>query len=242
MQLTSQGQQAINELAAKYNLDQTAITAMLEAVAQGGGTMAQFNIPALGGGGQWMQGGMTMVGDMFNYNLKSLVDNLCNDLSQLLATTKVYKKPAVSSANSWYPSELGIPTASGSQNSLRYAYFANKQRLALDYHGEISVYDTLNHQISGFSQQQGNSNYVQFTSQYGLVNTLSLPLLSGRGTLPSSTEQPVEQSTPQSSENLADSKASDIFSAIEKLGALHKKGILTDEEFQTKKQELLGRL
>jgi hypothetical protein len=30
-------------------------------------------------------GGMTMVGDMFNYGLKSKVDGLCSELSQLLA-------------------------------------------------------------------------------------------------------------------------------------------------------------
>jgi hypothetical protein len=36
-------------------------------------------------GGQWMRGGMTMVGDMFNYGLKSKVDGLCSELSQLLS-------------------------------------------------------------------------------------------------------------------------------------------------------------
>ena len=32
-----------------------------------------------------MQGGMTMVGDMFNHGLKAKVDNLCTELSRLLA-------------------------------------------------------------------------------------------------------------------------------------------------------------
>ena len=47
--------------------------------------MAQFTHPELGGSGQWMQGGMTMVGDMFNNALKAQVDGLCAELSRFLA-------------------------------------------------------------------------------------------------------------------------------------------------------------
>jgi Short C-terminal domain len=36
--------------------------------------------------------------------------------------------------------------------------------------------------------------------------------------------------------------AQDILSAIERLGDLHSKGVLTDAEFQTKKAELLAQL
>ena len=34
----------------------------------------------------------------------------------------------------------------------------------------------------------------------------------------------------------------DVFEKIERMAALHAKGILTDDEFQTKKAELLARL
>jgi hypothetical protein len=47
--------------------------------------MAQFDHRELGGAGQWMPGGMTMVGDMFNHGLKAKVDGLCSELSQILA-------------------------------------------------------------------------------------------------------------------------------------------------------------
>ena len=40
----------------------------------------------------------------------------------------------------------------------------------------------------------------------------------------------------------APAQEADIFSAIERLGDLRAKGILTDEEFTQKKSELLGRL
>jgi hypothetical protein len=38
--------------------------------------MAQFSHPEFGGSGQWMRGGMSMIGDMFNSGLKSRVDSL----------------------------------------------------------------------------------------------------------------------------------------------------------------------
>ena len=43
--------------------------------------MAQFNHPDLGGMGQWSQGGMTQVGDMFNQTLKERVGALCSTLA-----------------------------------------------------------------------------------------------------------------------------------------------------------------
>jgi hypothetical protein len=68
-QLTPEAQNALQNLAQRYGVSVDAVTSMLFAVSNGGGTMAQFNVPELGGSGQWMQGGMTMVGDMFNYGL-----------------------------------------------------------------------------------------------------------------------------------------------------------------------------
>ena len=51
------------------------------ALQRGWGSMAQFNHPEFGGYGQWMRGGMTMVGDMFNASLRNRVDALALDLS-----------------------------------------------------------------------------------------------------------------------------------------------------------------
>lgn len=49
---------------------------LLRAVVAGGGSMAQFEHPALGG--------MTMVGDIFDSALKAKVDGLSGDLPGLL--------------------------------------------------------------------------------------------------------------------------------------------------------------
>ena len=70
-QLTNAGQNIVSDIARRYNLSQDAIIHMLVAVNNGAGSMAQFYCPELGGNGQWMRGGMTMVGDMFNHALKA---------------------------------------------------------------------------------------------------------------------------------------------------------------------------
>ena len=73
--LTDTGDNLVKGISARYGLSYDAVVHMLIAVNHGGGSMAQFNCPELGGSGQWMRGGMTMVGDMFNNGLKNTVDN-----------------------------------------------------------------------------------------------------------------------------------------------------------------------
>lgn len=73
----------------------------------------------------------------------------------------------------WWPEVLGEhPNSAGGQNETRYAFFANQKRLAVDLgQGEVCLYDTDDHQISGVQQQQvGNSRDVTFTSQHGEVD------------------------------------------------------------------------
>jgi hypothetical protein len=186
-QLTAAGNDAIQGLAQRYGVSTDAVMALLIAVSNGGGTMAQFYHPELGGGGQWMAGGMTMVGDMFNSRLQSTVSGLCSELAALLRNQQVFVAPPAPSAggsfhsgNSWWPSELGSPSSSGGQNDSRYAYFPGTQRLAIDRGGQVTVYDALNHQIGGVQQQQGgNYGTLSFTSQFGTFTVDSLPVVSG---------------------------------------------------------------
>jgi hypothetical protein len=49
-------------------------------------------------------------------------------------------------------------------------------RLAVELNGHVTVYDSLDHQISGVSQQQGSGGSLTFTSQYGTVSVSSLPI------------------------------------------------------------------
>ncbi len=187
-QFTSQGEQAIRDLAYRYGLSQDAVVTMLYAVQRGNGTMAQFSHPELGGMGQWMQGGMTMVGDMFNQSLKFTVDNLCNDLARLLQQGNVWQPVApVSYANTvgnyqdgqwWSSLGLGYPSTSGAQNDSAYAFFPAQQRLAIKQYGVITVYNSLDHHIGGVSQQQGGMDSMTFTSQYGTMRLSDLPVVN----------------------------------------------------------------
>ena len=270
-QLTPEGQRIVNDLAQRYGFSADAVTHMLFAVLNGNGFMAQFSHPEFGGSGQWMQGGMLMLGDMFNYSLKGSVDALCSELSGILANqpgllrsgsfqsqsqgggaqqNQVAGAPMGESslfvpdpADHWWPQDLGQPGATGNQNNTRYAYFPNSHRLAVETNGQVWVYDTLDHQIGGFSQQQGVGGSILFTSQYGTVNLSSLPVISINGQPPA---QPQSMASPSITVapvgSTAPAQEGDVFSAIERLGDLRAKGILTDDEFTQKKSELLGRL
>ncbi len=260
-QLTPEGQGLVNDLSQRYNLSTDTVIYMIGAVNNGGGTMAQFNSPELGGSGQWMKGGMTMVGDMFNYALKNTVDNLCTEISNALATMIIFPvAPAGSRAsNQWWPVELGTPFSSGGQNNIRYAIFPH--RLAVEVNGEVTIYDTLDNNISGVSQQQGGDTSLTFSSQYGTIAVSSLPIVSGPGNLqppvqnnfaepalPADTTEPTYHdlvpSTPMQAETgtLHNESADAIIDLIEKLSRLHDAGALTEDEFNLKKSELLNRL
>ncbi len=270
-QLTPTAYQAVQNLSQRYGVSVDAVTTLLHAVNAGGGSMAQFYHPELGGGGQWMRGGMTMVGDMFNSRLQSTVSGLCAELSTLLANETVYVPPPapqggfgfMAPGNNWWPADLGQPSSSGGQNDGRYAYFPGPHRLAVSRDGQVTVYDTLDHNIGGVQQQQGGSyGSLSFSSQFGTFGVDSLPIISpaqGQGqsfqnTNQSSSNQSPQYSTnsgnnpapyqdnfvPQSSPNGAPS--GDVLGAIERLGQLRERGILTDDEFRAKKAELLSRL
>ncbi|WP_377810301.1 hypothetical protein ABNQ38_31835 [Azospirillum sp. A29] len=209
--LTAAGQDRLAEIASRQGVSTDAAQSMLTALLNGGGTMAQFSHPEFGGSGQWMQGGMTMVSDLFNNALKATVDNLCNDLAGLVLNPQqglwqdAAPTPATPSwqhqqqgqgaslssgmsmgfgGGNWWPADLGVPNSSGSQNDLRYAYFGGTSRLAVEVAGSLTVYDTGNHQISGVSQQQGNGWTLTFTSQYGTVPVSSLRVVDGNSSQP----------------------------------------------------------
>ena len=293
--LSATGQQFIGDIAQRHGFSVDAVTSMLESVINGNGSMAQFNHPEFAGAGQWMQGGMTMVSDMFNNYLKGRVDGLCSELSRLVAnqpgllqtgsfqsqsqgggqqqwqggfgqqqdgggpmgSASLFVPPAPGMSGNWWPSDLGAPSSTGAQNSVRYAYFPLTRRLAIDLNGRVTVYDTLDHQIGGFSQQQSVGGSLSFNSQYGLVDVSSLPIVSIDGMLqaPIPAQPPVaayeapfqpafQAAAPMQSPSFPQPQGGgeDIFAAIEKLAMLHGKGILSDAEFSSKKAELLGRL
>lgn len=255
--LTPDGINLVNDLSNRYQLSNDAVIHMLVAVNNGGGSMAQFNSPELGGSGQWMRGGMTMVGDMFNHGLKMTVDNLCSELSNALSNMQVFPViPAgTPGSNQWWPSDCGTPFSSGGQNNIRYAVFPGK--LAVEQNGQVTVYDTLNHNIGGVSQQQGGNTSLTFSSQFGTVSVTQLPIISGpgSGTPPAQTNfaeppvsEPVVAPPPTAGNNqpldnnLLNLSSDEIISLLEKLAKLRDAGAITEQDFNAKKTELLARI
>ena len=287
--LSPAGQQAVQDLANRHGFSNDAVTHMLIAVLNGNGSMAQFSHPEFGGSGQWMAGGMMMIGDMFNGNLKYRVSSLCEDCANLISQnqsgmfTGSFQSQSQSggsdhqtqtaggafSQNSlfvpdpnrnWWPSELGSPSASGSQNHAKYAYFAGACRLAVSTGGDVWVYDTQQHNIGGFSQQQSGDGSITFTSQFGTVPLSSLPIVSRNGVatpppapvppapVPVASSEPMQsqplapEPMPHAAANQAPAGSGDIFEQINRLGELRLKEYITQAEFDQKKSELLSRI
>ncbi len=184
--LSDSGAQAVDDLARRHGFSPEAVRHMLEAVSRGGGGMAQFSHADFSGSGQWMRGGMTMVSDMFNDTLKGRVSALCQDLSTLLQREPglFAAAPEVATgggryarSGDWWPAGMGHPNSAGSQNGVRYAYFARARRLAIERDGALMLYDTLDHDIGGVSQQQGATGSLRFASQHGPIDVDSLPVV-----------------------------------------------------------------
>jgi hypothetical protein len=280
--LSPEGLRIIDELAKKYGVSNQAVMTLLQSLVAGQGTMAQFSYPDLGGPGQWSQGGMTMVGDMFNNALKAKVDGLCSELADLLRREPSWMKAGQAQSQSgnsgdgnvglfvpaaggsfraWWGVDLGAASATGAQNDIRYAYFPASRRLAVGVGNHVTIYDTEDHVISGVSQQQSGDASLSFVSQRGLVRIADLRVVSRKNDntgQPEAREEPgsppehghKREPEPVSPANQSSAVPSgrtqapsdDIFFKVERLAELHKKGIVSDEEFAAKKAELLGRL
>jgi hypothetical protein len=180
--------------------------------------------------GQWSQGGMLMIGDMFNHGLKNRVNDLCNDLARLLNKDPLFQTAegrssqsqnqsddSVSlfvagsrSAGQWWPAELGRPDSAGAQNDLRYAFFSGPRRLAILQGGQARIYDTGTHALSGFSQQQSGDQSLTFTSQMGLVRVADLPLVSPRSDKAADPPQSVLQELARTEEPKAATEPVDV--------------------------------
>jgi hypothetical protein len=143
--LTPEGLRIVTDVATRHGVSLDVALTLLGALAQGNGRQAQFNHPELGGMGQWSQGGMIMIGDMFNQSLKHRVDALCNELTNLLRSQPLGGEEVclymaeTGSASGWWPKELGSPSSTGAQNDIRYACFPGRRRLAIQQGGSVST-------------------------------------------------------------------------------------------------------
>jgi hypothetical protein len=70
----------VDRIAKRHSVSPAAVQVVLAARRSGGGRMAQFSHADFGGMSQWSPG-MSMVGDMFNTQLKPKLDALCTDIA-----------------------------------------------------------------------------------------------------------------------------------------------------------------
>jgi hypothetical protein len=178
----------VERMAKRHSVSPAAVQVVMAALRSGGELMAQFSHADFGGMSQWSPG-MSMVGDMFNTQLKAKLDALCSDIAAHLdssiagggrrsAEDEVSYRSMSGSAD-WWPAGLGRPGAVGAQNDLRYAVFPETRRLVIDDQGAITVYDTGSHRIFGVAQAQSSDRTLSFTSQDGLVRVADLPKVAG---------------------------------------------------------------
>lgn len=178
----------VDHMSKKHSVSPAAVQVVLAALQSGGGRMAQFSHADFGGMSQWSPG-MSMVGDMFNTQLKAKLDALCSDIAAHLDTVESgggvrpgeeevsYRSP--DRLEDWWPAGLGRAAAVGAQNDLRYAVFPDTRRLVIDDGGTVSVYDKGSHRIFGVAQAQSANRTLTFTSQDGLVRIAELSKVSG---------------------------------------------------------------
>jgi hypothetical protein len=241
--LTDEGRAAVEQLAHRHHFSAEAVTTLFSALHRGGGQQAQFSHPELGGMGQWSRGGMVMIGDMFNDALKARVANLANDAAESMSGSAMFS-PGSDSRSAGWPEDLGTPAATGSQDETRYAFFPDKRRLAIVTGGVTAVYDTGDHRILGFAQQQGSGSAMRFTSQKGTISLDALPRIAS-DSAPSKSSAGSDHTPEMASTNAASGDAAAenaVIAKIEGIARLHAKGMLSDAEFSAKKAELLGRL
>lgn len=266
-ELTPEGARRVEAIAARHGVSPDAARTLLRALVAGGGSQAQFSHPELGGMGQWSQGGMIMVGDMFDNALKARVDALCTELAGLLRdATPIAAAPARSQSQSqtqsggapgvslfvsggaggtWWPEGLGTASSTGGQNDLRYAVFPASRRLAIDIGGRVAVYDTGEHTIGGVSQQQSGDRTLTFTSQHGLVRVEDLRRVDAAGApdpAPAAPARAEARPAPAEPKAPRPAQGADILATIERLHELRRREILSEAEFAAKKAELLSRL
>ena len=239
----------LQAVADRYGVGLDAVRHLMHALERGQGNMAQFDHPDLGGMGQWSAGGMIMVGDIFNTDLKARVSGLCTELAAALPPGGWSAGGAPEGqrgGGTGWPADLGHPSSTGSQNGLRYAYFPESRRLAIESGAGVALYDTGEHQISGVSQSNGA---LSFSGPQGAVAVEHLRRIGAEAeaamrqpatAMPSPLPEAPQAYAP--APNPAGPLPGDVLGTIERLAELHGRGVLTDQEFADKKAELLARL
>ena len=170
----------IRHLASKHGFSEEATEFMAATIKSAGGRFAQWKHPSLGGFGQWVPGVTTL--SPRDPALEKRLDELCLDVLSLLQASGHPDTPGQNSPV-WWPKTLGLqPDVAGGQNRVRYAYFADPRRLAVDHgDGRVTVYDTGDHHVHGVARAPGAGDRLVFSSQRGEVSLDALTVVEPPG-------------------------------------------------------------
>lgn len=150
------------QLAQKYQISLQALAVLEDALRRGGGKVAQFSHPELGGMGQWMPG-MTIVSD---FSKQATVAGLCQELA-----LHVGSAPSAASDST----HLGL---SGSCGDLHYSYSRAKNILEVTVAGRVQRYRTDGHEITSASASSFGSQFkLHLSGPQGEIDWNSLPLI-----------------------------------------------------------------
>lgn len=245
-------------IAQRHGFTEGAAQAALDALRHGHGRMAQFSHPEFGGMGQWSPG-MTMIGAMFDSGLKGRVEALFAELARgadsRAEAPSHPSEPETGEARSrdWWPADLGHASSTGSQNDMRYALFPDKRRLAVRDGGRVTIYNTGEHRISGFGQQQGGTQTLSLSGGSGSISLDDLERVDSDAaeedrkpaqapSRPQEQQAPRDASPATSSPGTSSSARDDALGTLERLADLHRRGVVSDSEFAAKKADLLSRI
>ncbi|GAB3672314.1 SHOCT domain-containing protein [Salinisphaera aquimarina] len=178
---------------------------------------------------------------------RSSVASVSQHQSQRSSTGGAHSGQGATATSSNWPAALGTPNITGAQNGLRYAWSAETARLAIDDGRTTTLYDTADHRITGISQQQSNDRgSLTLTSQHGPVVLSALRRIDVQADpAATSAQDPIGGADPAPSARPSTPPAHDqdaVFNAIERLADLRARDLITTEEFEAKKRELLSRI
>src|ERR1700679_2697318 len=88
-------------------------------------------------------------------------------------------RPQPPVSNSIWPSELGTASTSGTSPDMRYAYFPQNRRLAVEWHGVLTIYDTAEYQFRGMLEaHSAEAIGTSILTQRGRVRLTDLATVS----------------------------------------------------------------
>lgn len=168
MAFSTDDRQLIRTLAQQHGISEGAVEALWLAVQAGNGTAAQFSHPELGGMGQWMAGGMVMIGDFSKTHLQSTVMQICTAIAAHLQGQRLAAQSAPAHAPSQQAqSQTQGPSSSGAQPSMP------PRQTGADAH----------RQPTG----QGSAGQEESGKSRGLLSTIGKKLFGGASSAPERT-------------------------------------------------------